>query len=300
MYPVVLRWGAVVSLAGALAGCGVQTNVRARDGRVVAGRAHGSAGAAVARASNEIPCPARDLLVESIGSGGYHVTGCGVRMTYSCMGSVCVPDSREGAGGRAGREVAAESGRGGATWSDQQVRQLQVSIYQGVVACLPEDIDSVQLQLAISPQGQVRRVGRSVLARDANACLDHLLSRGRMGGSVASARFVLLSFRRNAQIGSQPIEAGSPDSEASAPMVVQSAEAAARAAVDTRAAAILACVSDEALALQVSWTREGRLDALLRGERQGTPEEACVRAIVQRLSIEPPGAPGTIVHAVQR
>lgn len=85
-----------------------------------------------------------------------------------------------------------------------------------------------------------------------------------------------------------------------APGAVVGPDASARAAIDGRAPSLLACVEDDALSMQVSWTGEGRLDALLRGERQGTPEEACVRAIVQQLSIAAPGAPGTIVHAIQR
>lgn len=84
------------------------------------------------------------------------------------------------------------------------------------------------------------------------------------------------------------------------PEAVGGPDAAARAAIDTRAAAILACVDAEALSMQVSWSSEGRLDALLRGDQQGTPEEACVRAIVQQLSIPVPNAPGAIVHAIQR
>jgi hypothetical protein len=77
-------------------------------------------------------------------------------------------------------------------------------------------------------------------------------------------------------------------------------EAAARSLISAHAPAILACVGADAIAMQVSWTREGRLDAMLRGEQQGTPEEGCVRAIVQTLSIPGPGAPGTLVHALQR
>lgn len=94
--------------------------------------------------------------------------------------------------------------------------------------------------------------------------------------------------------------ASGPVAAGPAPDAVGGPDASARAAIDGRAPAILACVEAEALSMQVSWSSDGRLDALLRGDRQGTPEEACVRAIVQHLSIPAPPGPGTIVHAIQR
>jgi hypothetical protein len=75
---------------------------------------------------------------------------------------------------------------------------------------------------------------------------------------------------------------------------------AAREAVDERARAILACVGDDALALQISWSSTGALDALLQGDLQGSPQEQCVRGIIQQLSIPSPGEASTILHAVQR
>jgi len=79
-----------------------------------------------------------------------------------------------------------------------------------------------------------------------------------------------------------------------------SADAAARDAVRARAASILACVAGETVALEVTWSADGALDASLRGELAGSPEESCVRAAIADLRIAAPGAPGRILHAVQR
>lgn len=77
-------------------------------------------------------------------------------------------------------------------------------------------------------------------------------------------------------------------------------DAAARAVVDARAAAILGCVEARAISLQLSWDRSGALDALLRDERRRDSDEQCVRAIVRGLRIPAPGSPGMITHRLQR
>ncbi len=79
-----------------------------------------------------------------------------------------------------------------------------------------------------------------------------------------------------------------------------SAATAAREAIRTRTASVLACMGSDAVALEVTWTAEGALDASLRGALRGTEEEACVRAAIADLTITAPGTPGRVLHAVQR
>lgn len=78
------------------------------------------------------------------------------------------------------------------------------------------------------------------------------------------------------------------------------AATAAREAIRSRTASVLACVGGEAVALDVTWSAEGVLDATLRGSRAGTDEDACVRAAVADLRIPATGEAGHLVHAVQR
>jgi hypothetical protein len=79
-----------------------------------------------------------------------------------------------------------------------------------------------------------------------------------------------------------------------------SPEVAARAVIDARAEALMACVPDALLPMQISWSTSGALDALLRGDHAGGAAEVCVRAIVQRLSIPSPPAAGSIAHTIAR
>lgn len=79
-----------------------------------------------------------------------------------------------------------------------------------------------------------------------------------------------------------------------------STASAAREAIRTRTASVLACVGSDAIALEVTWTAEGTLDASLRGSLHGTEEEACVRAAIADLTVPAPGTAGRVLHAVQR
>lgn len=271
----------------ALLGCGPTRVVRARtaSGTIREIAVGGLALAAVQRAASEIPCPEEDLVLQELGgSGGYRVTGCATVVTYTCHFDTCVLDER--------REIPESGGGSGSTWSDVHARVVTARVQRALVECLGGD-PPIRVTVRMSRLGRLVRSGADLLDVDRGACVDRLLGTVRIRGTVDHGRTLIVESG----------EATAPQEVTAEPGPYPSAggvEAAARSAVDARAAAILACVSDDALALQVSWTRGGELDALLRGEQQGTPEEACVRAIVQGLSIEPPGDAGTIVHAVQR
>jgi hypothetical protein len=299
--PVLLVLATLIVCA-AIAGCGVAVRVQQPDGRASVRHVHGSAEAAARRASNEIPCALENLVLQDMQGGGYRIGGCGVSVTYTCVGTICVPSAREGSMGSSGASATSPAASGRAsrprdTWSDDQVRQLVAALQQPIGACLPEGTDAIRLQLGISARGQLRRVGQSRFAPELAACIDRALASAQMPGSVGESRSVVLQFRRGAT-AAEP-EATAP-ADGTPPASALTPEAAARGAIDTRAAAILECVQADALSMQVSWSSAGQLDALLRGDRQGTPDEGCVRAIVQQLTIPAPGATGTIVHAIQR
>lgn len=300
---------AVLSLV--TAGCGsAQTSTSQAFDPV-----HGPANAALQRASREIPCPESDLRIDELGAGGYRVSGCGTQITYTCVGKVCAPSERvalveaapapRSRPSPAARVEALPPASG--TWTDDQVHQLLVIIHDRVVACLPEDVERLRLRVSISASGMVRRVAGASqgdrVSSEVGGCIDQVLQEGRMTTTVTSPRQATLEFRRGwspaPSAEAQPPAAPPPGAEGGAGLPA-SLEATVRAAVDARAPAILACVEDVALSMQVSWTREGHLDVLLRGDRQGSPEEQCVRAIVQQITIAAPGSTGTIVHAVQR
>jgi hypothetical protein len=66
------------------------------------------------------------------------------------------------------------------------------------------------------------------------------------------------------------------------------------------APSILACTGEAALAVDASWDASGALSASLVGPHAGTAEEACVRAALAGLRVDPPGAGGRVIHALQR
>lgn len=75
---------------------------------------------------------------------------------------------------------------------------------------------------------------------------------------------------------------------------------AVRAALTSRAPSVLACVPDQAIALDVSWNASGALSVSLTGTRSGSAEEACVRAAYSGVVVSPAGAGGRVLHPIQR
>lgn len=75
---------------------------------------------------------------------------------------------------------------------------------------------------------------------------------------------------------------------------------AVRAALTSRAPSVLACVPDQAIALDVSWDANGALAVSLTGARAGSAEEACVRAAYAGVVVSPAGAGGRLLHPIQR
>lgn len=287
---------AIVSLL-ALAAC---TNVRVRRGdRTTVQQVTGASRELVLRASDEWRCPVSELVLEPMHGGAYRVTGCGQRTVFVCRNGFCTTDHERGER-RALAGVASQSGYDAQTWTDEEVRGLLVGVHARLVGCLPVDVPRARLSVTIAASGDVARSAPTILPPESNACVDRELAGTRMPRRVSAGRRVVFEVVRGAEVAVQVIEAVDAVEEAPSERAL-APDAAARAAVDGRAASILACVEAGALSMQLSWDVDGHLDALLRGAHQGTPEEACVRAIVQALSITPrPGREGVIVHALQR
>jgi hypothetical protein len=259
------------------------TMVRVRHGNAVLRQQLRGAGArAIERAEREIPCSRQSLVIEELSAGGYRIEGCGVVATYTCVRQLCVPDRME----RSGAEGAV-AGDASPPWSDREAREIARRVRDDLAPCAAAPVG---MTVEVMPTGRVRRVSSAATLSELQlSCVDSHLERLQLGVRVSQTRRLDLELGPSAPAPAPPI-APSPGS----------ADTAARAAVDRRGPAILACVDAPALALEVSWSAEGRLDALLREPHRGTPEEACVRAAVQALVIPAPGAPGTLVHAVQR
>lgn len=171
-----------------------------------------------------------------------------------------------------------------------------------VLACSPVDLETIRVAVIFSPQGAIRHVtGQTAtpLPADASACVARVLQAQRVEPRRGEPEFVVLEYRRGELPATEtppPPPTPAPSTEPPSPTV----EAAARAAIDQRAPAILACVATPAVALQVSWDAHGQLDAIVRGAPANSPEEGCVRAVVRTLRIPAPGGAGVMVHALQR
>jgi hypothetical protein len=74
--------------------------------------------------------------------------------------------------------------------------------------------------------------------------------------------------------------------------------AAARAAIDSHAAGVLACNGGVAVAVDATWNAAGALTVNVVGH-PGTPEEECVRASLSGTTVSPAGAGGHVMHAVE-
>ncbi len=77
-------------------------------------------------------------------------------------------------------------------------------------------------------------------------------------------------------------------------------EKAVRDALDTRAAAALACSGSDQLALEATYSEDGSLTLTLRGNATGSPEERCVQEALKGLSIDTQGQAGRVIHLVTK
>lgn len=181
------------------------------------------------------------------------------------------------------------AGSGPEGWSDDEVAALAARVQDDVMACLPPSRADLELPVVLTTTGELRRLGNTV-GPGPSACVDRVLSAVRLEQGREERSMVLRLARTTAGGESRPARATSPGDPAQA----------ARAAVDGRARALLACTGEDAMALEVSWARDGRLDGAPRGVRPGSPEAECVRGILRGLRIGARGASGSTLHAIQR
>ncbi len=292
----------VVSAASAasVAGC--------RRGRVEAGTStatarNGVERAALERATSEIPCPSTALRLTAMGASSYRVTGCGSFVTYTCTADgwgrvACILNERgsTGAAGppRAARESVAS------TWSDEQITAFLAEIRDAAYACLPSGTASLEVALIFRSSGAVAQARRHEQAPAIAACLDQVLLQRRMPGTVGASRTVRTRIAPPGSAPAMPAPDTAPATPAPMGEPPATVEEAVRAAIDGRSGAIMACVSAPHLALQVTWGPEGTLDATIEGAAASSPEERCVRAVVQRARIPAPRSAGVLLHVVER
>jgi hypothetical protein len=187
-------------------------------------------------------------------------------------------------------------------WSDAVVQRLRDEIAQEILGCLPSTTHTLDLPVAITEAGTVRRMGSELDGLFAG-CVDACLARHRPPGRVHDGRRVTMRFTRQETIPAVAAESPPDDVPFVTPesgTTPADSEVDIRAAIDGRAPAILACAHVEALALQVQYTADGALTAQLDGALHGGREEACVSAIVGALRVRSPGHTGVLLHAVQR
>ncbi|MFW6052068.1 MAG: DUF4156 domain-containing protein [Myxococcota bacterium] len=72
-----------------------------------------------------------------------------------------------------------------------------------------------------------------------------------------------------------------------------------RAALDQRSADILACVAEDRLAVRIHHAPDATLTVSLQGDLEDTPEQDCVAALLEDLTIDTEGTEGTVVHVVR-
>ena len=245
-----------------------------------------------ARAAHDLRCG--DLDVVSLGGGAVVARGCGMEATYTCVPvggwgrHVCSPD-RTTAVQRS--EDAARPARPlPRTWSSAQVEQLRERLIAPVERCLvAAGRGEAWVQVSIGTYGGVSVTGPAGLEPNLRSCVSAAAAEVSMEGSVEQPRDAAMLFHRG-------VDAESTDT-AQSTVDVQSA---VRAAVDSRAPAILACVDADAVAVVVTWSATGVLDARIRGEQHTTADEQCVRAVVGALTVPGVSQRGELIHAVQR
>lgn len=238
--------------------------------------------AALVRAETDIGCAASDAHVGSLGHARYRVYGCDAYAIYACMQR----------GRRAECTIEQRGAIVEASWSDAAVGELGLAMRDEVLACLPAGVPALSVELGLSPRGQVRRVGELSLDPAELECVDARVSSQRLEGSVPNPRFVTVTLVR-------PVESAAPIASEVA-TTRPAAGRAARDAIDEVAPSILTCAQAPEIALRLTWTAEGQLDAEVLGTALSPPEVACVRSAVGRLTIPAPGRAGAFVYSVQR
>jgi hypothetical protein len=190
-------------------------------------------------------------------------------------------------------------------WSDDAIRVLLRGVHDHVLACFADDHPPFSVRISLNESGHVTysRVLDGEPTGAERRCVGELFDRVHVDGRANRPRVVVLHFAHGATdetITDAPEGPDAPAEESDAPPeAAADGSALARALIDAHAAAILACVGEDAVGLSAAWTADGTITVSLRGSRAGTAEEECVRAAVGTLRIEPaPGAPGSVIHAV--
>lgn len=243
-----------------------------------------------ARASAELGCPEAALAAHSMGAGGYVVSGCGRRQTYTCVTQmrgwgfgahrevVCAPDGVAQASASASAEPEPSA-------TSHQDARIAVA---AIASCPPVEEEST-VELTIGPAGTATRIETHGIPAATGACYANAL------------QHALYPLRQTAEVVRIRIHAHAASGTASsAPATDPAAEAAARQAIDELRTAILACSSGQPIAVTGEWTTSGALTLHLTGDLAGSAQEGCMRAAASGVVLSPaPTAAGSVLHAVR-
>jgi hypothetical protein len=103
-------------------------------------------------------------------------------------------------------------------------------------------------------------------------------------------------------ISQAPVQTHSPapmSPSPPAPSMPASDSSAIRALLDANREVILACLDKPPVGLVATYAEDGSLTVSLRGEKQGSAEEQCVKAALQGLRVPATGSEGTVIHVLR-
>lgn len=227
-----------------------------------------------AQAARDLGCPADALVARHVGRGEHRVEGCGAWIRYSCI-------TRRDEGSCEWIDRGALGVR--STWGDDVVGPTRVRVHDQLAACLPPGREGTEITVVLTPDGLVRR--RSA-GDESSACIDRALAPERLPGRAERERVV-----------TWVISAVAPDAAEEDPAPAAPPGERARGVVTALGAHVLRCTGGQPITLQLSWTSEGALDALvISGAGPGV--ESCIRSIVRRGRIAPTGRSGFVTHTV--
>ncbi len=249
------------------------------------------------RAAEQYGCPIDELHVTPIPGGAYAARGCGRTVTYICNGNLCVVDTAVDTPDAASREpdpVAAE-------WPESSIRALVASLRSELQRCFHDGPIRFDLRVMAATDGRITHAG--VLGGVANEvqqqCVNRLFARAHLDGRARRNTMLVLGVDLTDEVtsgGTGPVQ-----DLVAVPVVDDEASASVRLALEAHRAAILACVDAEAVAVTAYWGVDGAVTFSLRGASAGTADDACVRAAIGAMTIDPaPGTAGSIVHALAR
>jgi hypothetical protein len=241
-----------------------------------------SAGGTVrTRHAAEFGCPARDVLVEDLGSGTVRATGCGVTAMYVCAG-LCTRDSQPTRVGQTSGGALPSRPQ----WSDDDVRAFVAAANDGVVRCT--NGAAIELGMTIGSDGRPSDLTGEVGGAEQQSCIAAALAvTPPLSGGGAPRRVHARFALRLATTAPPQVPAPDPFPDA------------VRVQITEHATAVLACAGGASAAVEARWSSNGVVMFALRGEPD--PQiSGCVQAAVGSIPVPTGTTPGQLLHPVAR